>query len=164
MCCATIYKNMEFVVVLDKNIQSTLITMSGMCCFQIWLVLLLHVSYFHHINRSVYPAVFDISDNNRKKLRCFSVQFVCHETKELRFHNCGRRPDTREFTDRRHPADTPSSTTSVRTNLDETTSILSPRLEAPCRTHALTALRTHAHDHSHQTAQIAITVPFSLWR
>jgi len=93
------------------------------------------------------------------KLNAFQCLVVSHETNELRFHNCGQRPDTREFTDRRHPADTPSSTTSVRTNLDETTSILSSRLEAPWRTHALTALRTHAHDHSHESAQIAITVP-----
>jgi hypothetical protein len=111
------------------------------CCFEIWLVLLLYVNYFHHINRSVYPAVFDISDNNQKTGDV--SEFVSHETNELRFHNCGQRPNTREFTDRPHPADTPSSITSVHTNLDETTSILSPRLEAPWRTHSLLYAHTH---------------------
>jgi len=82
------------------------------------------------------------------KLEAFQCLVVSHETNELWFHNCGQRPNTREFTDRPHPADTPSSIASVHTNLDETTSILSPRLAAPWRTHSL----LYAHPHM-------ITVP-----
>jgi len=59
-----------------------------------------------------------------RKLEAFQCLAVSHETNELLLHNCGQRPNTREFTDRPHPADTPSSITSLRTNLDETTSIL----------------------------------------